>query len=474
MTRLGSFSCGRTFPTPPDRRTFLRQAGAGCGLVALADLLHGQGLLAADETPAGPLTARPPHFRARALSVIWLFMEGGPSAVDLFDPKPELQKRHGQRIPVETFFGNPGPLLRSPFSFRQFGQSGAWVCDRLPRLAGCIDELAFIKSLRTESNNHAPAMAAMNTGMSRPGFPSTGSWVTYGLGSDNQNLPGFVVLGNNRGSKGGPINWSAGFLPAAYQGTPFRAQGTPVLNLDRPTDVSADDQRAQLDLLARLNRQHQERHPGEADLEARIQSFELAHRMQSEAHDAVAVDREPEEIKRLYGLDVPASRGFGRKCLLARRLVERGVRFVQVYCDNEWDAHGNLVENHTSMCAQTDGPIAGLLTDLKRSGLLDSTLVIWAGEFGRMPVSEGGTGRDHNPHGFLAWLAGGGVKGGTSHGETDEFGLKATKDVTTLPDLHATILHLLGLDHTRLTYLHNGRRFRLTDVSGEVVKKVLA
>lgn len=456
-----------------DRRWFLRQAGSGLGYLAFADLLASNAKGVAMARADNPLAPRPSHHSPKAKAVIWLFMEGGPSGFDLFDPKPELQKRDGQRIEVETFFGDPGPLMKSPFSFRQHGQSGAWVCDRLPALAKCVDDIAFIRSCHAESNNHAPAMFQMNTGSTRTGFPSAGSWITYGLGTENQNLPAFVVLGNSKGSKGGPLNWSSGFLPAVHQGTKFRTQGTPILNLDRPADVSAADQRDQLELLDRLNRRHLKDHPGEPDLNARIHSFELAFQMQTAAKEIVDVRHETSELRQLYGMEEAPSRDFGRKCLLARRLVEDGVRFVQVYCDGEWDAHGNLEDNHSRLCAQTDVPIAGLLTDLKRRGLLDSTLVIWGGEFGRMPVSEKGKGRDHNPRGFLMWMAGGGIRGGVQHGATDEFGLRAIADPVSLPDIHATMLHLLGIDHKRLTHLHNGRRFRLTDVAGSVIQPIL-
>jgi hypothetical protein len=314
-------------------------------------------------------------------------------------------------------------------------------------------------------------MYQMNTGVPRPGLPSAGAWVTYGLGSESRNLPGFVVMAPGVG-KGGPANWGAGFLPASYQGTLLRTQGQAILNLRRPADVGPADQRRMLDLAARLNAGHARGHPGEADLLARIESFELAYRMQMEAPDVLDVSRETPATRKLYGID--RGNSFGLKCLLARRFVERGVRFVQVYSNDEWDAHGSIVDNHNARCAETDVPIAGLLTDLKQRGLLDSTLVVWGGEFGRMPVSEGGKGRDHNPHGFLVWLAGGGVKGGVSHGETDEIGWKAAVDPVSVHDLHATMLHLLGIDHERLTYRHNGRAFRLTDVSGSVIRKVLA
>jgi len=470
--------CGR-YERFFNRRDFLKKAGAGFGSLALADLLGASELEAAPKPAArpapalDPLAPKRPHYAPKAKSIIWLFMEGGPSGVDLFDPKPELTRRHGQKFNIDVFNGDPGPLMRSPFTFQQYGQSGAWVCDRYPNVAKHVDEIAFIKSCYTESNNHVPALYQINTGIPRAGFPSAGAWVTYGLGSESRNLPGYVVLGNNQGVKGGPINWSAGFLPAGYQGTLFRSQGTPVLNLKRPEHVTRDDQRAQIDLLNQLNSEHLQQHEGEADLLARVQSFELAFRMQMEATGLVDFSDEKPEMRSLYGLDQNVSRNFGTKCLMARRLVERGVRFVQVYSDGEWDAHGALTANHTNHCAATDQPIHGLLTDLKQRGLLDDTLVIWGGEFGRMPVSQGGDGRDHNPHGFLTWMAGAGIKGGVSYGETDEIGYKAAVDRVSVHDLHATMLHLVGIDHERLTYQHNGRRFRLTDVAGSVLTKIL-
>ncbi len=425
--------------------------------------------LASSALTAGRAAAAP-----SARSVIWLFMEGGPSAVDTFDPKPELKKHHGKRPKeaIETFFGRPGPLMQSPFSFQQHGGSGLWVCDRMPAIARHADELAVIKSCFAESPNHSPAMYQMNTGMTRAGFPSVGSWVTYGLGTDNKSLPGFVVFPNEAGSKGGPQNWGHGFLPGTFQATPFRTGGAPILNLSRPSDVG--DQRALLDYAQSLNRDHRRRHGDEPDLEARMHSHELAYRMQSEGRKVADLTRETDETRRLYGIDRDVTRPFGSKCLMARRLVESGVRFVQLYSDGEWDSHGNLAQQHGQRCDETDVPIAGLLTDLKRCGLLDSTLVIWGGEFGRMPVSEQGQGRDHNPHGFLVWMAGAGIKAGVSHGETDELGYRAAVNPVSVNDLHATMLHLLGLDHRKLTYLHNGRRFRLTDVAGEVIRPVLS
>lgn len=467
-------SCGN-YERPASRRRFLARAGGGLGLLALGDLLQSQAAAAADgRRPGDSLAPRPPHFACKAKSVIWLFMEGAPSAVDLFDPKPALDKGHGKRIKIDVFNGNPGPLMKSPFAFQRYGKSGAWVCEKYQNVARHVDDIAFVKSCFTDSNDHVPALYQMNTGVARAGLPTAGAWVTYGLGSENRNLPGFVVLGNTQGIKGGPVNWSAGFLPTTYQGTLFRPQGSPILNLQRPKDVADEDQRAQLDLLKQLNGEHLSGHAGEPDLSARIESFELAYRMQMEALDLVNLKQETADTRKLYGLDVDSSRSFGGKCLMARRLVERGVRFVQVYSDGEWDAHSDLAGNHTGHCAATDIPIHGLLTDLKRRGLFDSTLVIWGGEFGRMPVSQGNNGRDHNPRGFLIWMAGAGIKGGTSHGETDEIGYRAANDPVTVHDIHATMLHLLGVDHKRLTYLHNGRRYRLTDVAGNVLTKILA
>jgi hypothetical protein len=468
---MKSHHCGR-FQSCSTRRDFLAKAGAGFGMLALADLFGANGLLAAEST--NPLAPKPPHYPAKAKSVIWLFMEGAPSAVDMFDPKPELTKRDGQSMNIDVFNGNPGPLMKSPFSFKQYGQSGAWVCEHYPNVAKHVDDFAFIKSFYSEANDHVPALYQVNTGIPRPGFPSAGSWVTYGLGSENNSLPGYVVLGNTEGVKGGNLNWSSGFLPTTYQGTLFRSGGAPVINLKRPGDVSDDDQRRQLDLLAKLNGRHLDIHPGEAELQGRIESFELAYRMQMEATDLVNLQTEPEATRNLYGLDRDETRSFGSKCLLARRLVERGVRFVQVYSDGEWDAHSDLNGNHRGHCLATDQPIHALLTDLKRTGLIDDTLVIWGGEFGRMPVSQGNGGRDHNPHGFGMFMTGAGIKPGTSHGELDDVGFRAAVDRVSVHDLHATMLHLLGIDHKRLTYFHNGRLYRLTDVAGEILHKILA
>ncbi len=467
---------------PFTRREMLRRSGSGFGLLALSDLLGAQKALGAT-APAGgkafvnPLAPKPPHFAPKARSIIWLFQEGGPSAFDLFDPKPALDRYHGKRLAtnIQPFFGNLGPIMRSPFAFKQYGESGTWVCDQLPHTSRMIDELCLLKACHADSNSHAPAMYQMNTGYTRPGFPSTGAWASYGLGSESQSLPSFVVMPKTEGIKGGALNWGAGFLPGSNQGTLFRAGDNPILNLRRPADVTDAQQRHQLDLLRQINEAHHARNPAERDLEARIASYELAYNMQFAASDAVNLPEESAETKALYGIDQERSRDYGSKLLLARRLVERGVRFIQCYPDEQWDAHGDLKGNHGKLCGMTDKPVAGLLADLKRRGLLESTLVIWGGEFGRLPQSQGtNSGRDHNPEGFLMWMAGGGIRPGYHHGSTDEIGHRAVSDAVSVPDIHATILHLLGLDHQRLTFLHNGRNFRLTDVSGQVIDKIIA
>ncbi len=472
------FNCGRVADLL-SRREWLCRAGGGAGMIGLANLLAEEKLLAGPpiegaSDPVPSLLPRQGHFPAKAKSVIWLFMEGAPSAVDMFDRKPELDKRDGETTDIQAFFGNPGPLMKSPFSFQQYGECGQWVCDKYTNVAKHVDKMAFIKSCYSESNDHVPAIYQINSGLPRPGFPTAGAWVTYGLGSENQDLPGYVVMGNTQGAKGGPHNWGAGFLPSTFQGTLFRSQGTPVLNLNRQPKVTRQDQRAQLDLMAKLNDEHMRRHTRDVEFADRMQSFELAFRMQKEATEVVDLARETQDMHKLYGIDNPASKSFGSKCLMARRLVESGVRFVQVYSDGEWDAHSNLEKNHKEHCAATDVPVAGLLSDLEARGLLDSTLVIWGGEFGRMPISQNGKGRDHNPKGFLQWMAGAGIKGGTSYGETDEIGYEAVENRVSVNDLHATILHLLGIDHERLTYFHNGRSFRLTDVAGKVIQEILA
>lgn len=476
---------------PMSRREMLRRCGGGAGLLGLATLLQGERLLGnapAEGAPLNPLTARQGHFPGRARSIIWLFMNGGPSQVDTWDYKPELERRDGKELEgfdknTGFFTGNVGPLMKSPFRFAQHGRSGTWVSEIFPNISRHVDKMAFIHSCFTESNNHSPALFMMNTGFTRMGCPCVGSWVTYGLGSESRDLPAFVVMSDplERGlPKGHALNWGAGFLPGVFQGTHLRPKGEPIDDLKRPADLGVEAQRRQLDLLARLNGHHRATDPADTALAARMESFELAYRMQAAAPEALEIAREPEHIRELYGVDDKACGHFARQCLVARRMVERGVRCVQIYSggmENErsWDGHENIVRNHRGFAAETDRPIAALLADLEQRGLLDETLVVWAGEFGRLPiVQKGGTGRDHNPHAFTAWLAGGGVRGGTHHGATDEVGFKAVQDRVSVHDFHATLLHLLGLNHERLTFRYSGRDFRLTDVSGEVVKTILA
>lgn len=479
-----------------NRRTLLQTSAAGFGGLALRYLLDRDRLLADDgarsvpnaqgeanraaQSRGTPLA----HHAARAKSVIFLFCYGGPSQVDLFDPKPALEKWDGRPIPVfhreDAFFPDTHPTaFQSPYRFEKHGASGIEISEKFPELARHADDLCVIRSMHSESNNHAPALFQLNTGFVRPGHPSFGAWVSYGLGSETENLPAFVVLCDPRGGPiGGAPNWSAGFLPPGHQATLLRNSDEPIVDLHPPRDVSAEQQRARRRLLAQINEEHLRRNPGEAVLAARIASYELAYRMQVAAPEAVDLSQESAATKKLYGLERAATHSFGKQCLLARRLVERGVRFVQLYSGGGhlqdcWDAHHGLKENHDSHCAETDQPIAGLLADLKQRGLLDSTLVVWGGEFGRMPTHQGTLGRDHNARGFSVWLAGGGIRGGMVHGATDEFGYAAIENPVSIPDLHATCLHLLGLDHRRLTVLHDGRQTRLTDVSGQVVSPLL-
>ena len=473
------------------RRELLRRAGGGAGMLALASLLQDTGLLlpSARAASLNPLAPRPAHFPGRAKSVIWLFMNGGPSQVDTWDYKPELIKSDGKELAgfdrnTGFFTDSVGPLMKSPFAWAQHGQSGTWVSDLFPHLSQHVDKMAFIHSCHTESNNHSPALFMVNTGSTRMGLPCVGAWATYGLGSESGNLPAFVVMSDplDRGlPKGHASNWGSGFLPSIHQGTWLRPKGAPIDNLQQPTGVSGAAQRAQLDLLAQLNRHHLAHSPAETELSARIESFELAYRMQTTAPEAFDVANEPQHVQNLYGLDQDHCRHFASQCVMARRMVERGVRFVQIYSggmenQRSWDGHEDIAGNHRGFARETDQPIAGLLADLQQRGLLDETLVIWGGEFGRLPVSQKGSnpGRDHNPHAFTYWMAGAGIKGGIHHGATDELGHQAAVDKVSVNDLHATILHLLGFDHERLTYIHDGRKFRLTDVAGEVVQAILA
>lgn len=479
----------RLTPCGLNRRELLWQAGGGFVGTALTWMLARDCLAAAPQSLAAtnPLAARPPHVLPKARHCIFVFNYGGPSQVDLFDPKPELVRRNGEPMPNlenDPLFKvrNPGSLLGSTRRFTQHGQSGLEISDLFPNLARYADDLAVVRSCYADSFAHGSGLLQMNTGFVRQGFPSLGSWVTYGLGSTSENLPAFVVLLDPRGGPiGGAPNWGAGFMPAAHQGTLFRSTGDPLIDLRPPDPVTtAQEQRAQLDLLSDLNDLSLEGAQTPPELAARIASYELAFRMQRYAPEAVDLADETAETLSAYGLDREPTQHFGRQCLLARRLVERGVRFVQVYSggghlDQNWDAHGNVNANHELHCGETDQPLAALLGDLKQRGLLDETLIVWGGEFGRTPTSQGTNGgRDHNPRGFSMWLAGGGIRGGTAYGATDEFGFAAVENKVHVHDIHATILHLLGLDHERLTYFFGGREMRLTDVAGRVVHGILA
>jgi hypothetical protein len=476
--------CGQT------RREFFWQAGGGFAGTALAWLLahdsfFGERARASEGAVESPLAPKAPHFAPRAKACICLFMYGGPSQVDLWDPKPALEKYNGQPMPNlerDALFKvrNPGNLMASTHKFHKCGQSGVEVSDLFPHLSRHIDDIAVIRSCHADSFAHGSGLLQMNTGFLRQGYPSLGSWVTYGLGSENQNLPAFVVLLDHRGGPiGGAPNWGCGFMPAAYQGTQFRTSGDPLIDLSPPAGVSAAQRRQQLDLLARLADIHEAGLPHQSELAARLASYELAFRMQAHAPEAVDLAQETAQTIARYGLDNPLTEKFGRRCLLARRLVERGVRFVQVYSggghnDENWDAHGDVNKNHELHCGEIDRPVAALLGDLKERGLLDETLVVWTGEFGRTPTAQNGKGRDHNPRGFSAWMAGGGIKGGQAYGATDEFGFEAVENKVHVHDFHATILHLMGLDHEKLTYFFSGRDMRLTDVEGRVINGLIA
>ncbi len=482
------------------RRELLRRAGCGFGLLGLTGLLHEEGLLQHATAAEGlgdrslnPLAPQPPHFKAGAKRVIWIFINGGASQVDTWDYKPALEKWDGKSMKefdstftnTTGFFKNQvGGLMKSPFKFTPRGECGKMVSEIFPHLGEHVDKMAFIHSGHTESNNHSPALFMMNTGFARMGFPCVGSWVTYGLGSESRNLPAFVVMSDPKGRglpKGQAANWGAAFLPGAYQGTHLRPTGTPIDNLARPVHMADADQRAQIDFIQQLNQPQGDQVKAEAELAARIESFELAYRMQTAAPEALDIDAEPEHIHKLYGMNDERCAHFARQCLTARRLLERGVRYIQIYSggmenQRSWDGHKDIKGNHTQFAGETDQPVAALLSDLEQRGLLDDTLVVWGGEFGRLPIAQTGEkpGRDHNPHCFTAWLAGGGAKGGVSHGKSDAVGYKAAVDRVHVNDLHATILHLLGLDHKKLTYTYNGRRYRVTDVGGEVIHPIIA
>jgi len=461
------------------RRDFLTRAGGGFGALALSHLLSGTSLGAAiaDKNPLAP---KKPHFMPKAKSVIFLFMEGGPSHIDSFDPKPLLNKLAGQKIPesfgkVITAMGEfNSPLLASKRQWKQHGQGGLWISDWLPHTAECADDIAVVRSCVADGINHSTGVCQMNTGSILAGRPSLGSWVNYGLGSENQNLPSFVVMQDNPASVvNGPRNWGSGFMPAVYQGTRIESGSEPIQFLHNPDGITAEQQRGKLDFLKTLNSHHAESRLN-SELEARIASYELAFRMQAEAPDAVDISKETEDTRSLYGMDRKETAKFGGMCLLARRLVERGVRFVQLYsgAGSKWDAHSKIESNHGKLFGETDRPVAGLLRDLKQRGLLDETLVVWGGEFGRTPMSEKGDGRDHNPTGFTMWMAGGGVKGGQTIGATDELGLRAVEDRLHVHDFHATILYLLGIENLKLTYRYKGRPENPTLNEGEAYRKI--
>ena len=479
--------CGRT------RRQFIWEVGAGFSGVALAGMLdngfYANQAFAADGKTAfkNPLAPKAPHFPAKAKAVIFLYMYGGPSHIDTFDYKPTMYGRDNQTIEVKTFGRggrrNIGRIVEPRWKFKQYGQCGKWVSDLFPNVAKHVDDIAFVHSMTADSPIHGSAMLQMNSGKILSGSPCMGSWINYGLGTVNENLPGFVVMLDPRGGPiSGPKNWSAGYMPATYQATVIAATNNPILDLKRPASVAADSQRQMLDTLRQYNDEHEILRGDNSNLKARIASYELAYKMQSSAPEATDLSKEPEHIQKLYGLDNPRSAAFGRQCLMARRLVERGVRFIQIYSggnhnDANWDAHGDLFDNHTLHAGETDKPIAGLLEDLKQRGLLDSTLIVWGGEFGRQPVAEyeRGTGRDHNAYGFTMWMAGGGVKGGVSVGQTDELGSKAVENPYQVKHLHATMLNQLGFDPNRLSFFYGGLNQKLVGVEHtNTIKEVIA
>ncbi len=472
--------CRRFLPRPTTRREMLLRSAAGFGAVALTALLGEEafGRSLRQDPADDPLTPRPTHFEPKAKAVIFLFMDGGPSQVDTFDPKPRLDREHGEPIKAKvqpTQFNDVGKVLKSPWKFRQYGQSGIPVSDLFPEVATCVDDLAIVRSMVSNFSEHTAANYFLHTGSGLQGRPSHGSWVTYGLGSECRDLPGFVVLNSGLIPPGGVDCFTNGFLPASYQGSIFRAGDTPVANAS-----PSPGQARKLDLLRTLDGGVLDRVGHHDALEASIANYELAARMQTAIPELTAIAGESKATRDLYGFDDPfePTRIYARQCLVARRLVERGVRFVEVLCPavggDRWDQHGKLKEGHENNARATDRPIAGLLKDLKARGLLESTLVVWGGEFGRTPMAQGSDGRDHNPFGFTMWLAGGGIKGGTIHGATDDYGYHAIADKVEVHDLHATMLHLLGMDHKRLTYRFGGRDMRLTDVHGEIIHPILA
>jgi hypothetical protein len=484
--------CRRYVPPPLNRRELLVQCAGGFGALALAALLRepsfGAAMGDAPAEPADggarsdPLAPRPGHFPPKARSVIFLYMDGGPSQVDTFDPKPRLDREHGQPIKVKTHptqFNNVGNVLRCPWPFRRYGESGIPVSDLFPHVGRCVDDLAVIRSVVSSFSEHTNANYFLHTGSGLQGRPSHGAWITYGLGSESEELPGFVVLNGGLIPPGGMDCFSSGFLPASFQGSLFRPQSPPLANIDLAAAPLAA-QRRKLDLIRTLDQGVLGRVGHHDGLEAAIANYELAFRMQAAVPELMSLEQESPATRRLYGLDddYPPTRIFARECLIARRLVERGVRFVELLCPavgtDRWDQHGDLKNGHEKNARAVDRPIAGLLTDLKARGLLDSTLVFWGGEFGRTPMAQGSDGRDHNPYGFTVWMAGGGIKGGSIHGATDDYGYHAVENKVEIHDLHATMLHLLGVDHKRLTYRFGGRDMRLTDVHGEVITNIVA
>ncbi len=471
--------CRRFRPQPLTRRELLLQAANGFGAVALAALLHEQGH--SQSISANPLAPRRPHYPAKAKSVIFLYMDGGPSQMDSFDPKPRLDREHGQppRFRVEpTQFNNNGNVMKSPWRFRQYGQGGIPVSDLFPHIAQCADDLAVVRSLTSNFSEHTNANYFLHSGHGQQGRPSMGAWVTYGLGSENQDLPAFVVLDSGQIPPGGLDCFGSGFLPAAFQGSLFRGGNEPVADLRSGGNLNPQAGASKLNLLRRLDQAALERTGRNDQLEAAIANFELACRMQTAVPELMDITGETRATRALYGLDDRVTEVYGQRCLVARRLVERGVRFCEVLCPptggDRWDQHSNLLQGHTNNARATDKPTAALLKDLKARGLLNDTLVIWGGEFGRTPFSQGSDGRDHNPFGFTMWLAGGGVKGGTIYGATDEYGYHVVENKVEMHDLHATMLHLFGLEHTRLTFRFGGRDMRLTDVHGEVIHGIVA
>lgn len=473
-------------PIKKTRRDFVWQTGGGFAGVALMQLLEKDGFFETTVEASGILAPKKPHFAAKAKRAVFLFMNGAPSQVDTFDYKPELTKRNGQAYRGKLAVGSNGRpvgyLMQSPFEFKAHGQSGLMISDLFPHTAKFADDLCVIRSMHTDTAAHASGCLQMNTGSIFLGKPSAGAWVTYGLGTDNQSLPAFVVMTDPRGGPiGSASNWTAGYMPAAYQGTLFRSGAAPLLDLRPPEGVSDGTQRRSLDLLKNLNEQHLATRAEETELSARIASYELAYRMQAEAAAVVDLSTESATTRERYGLNDRVTENFGRKCLMTRRLLEKGVRFVQLYSggghiEDTWDGHNDCITNHRLHAKETDRPIAALMEDLKATGLWDETLLLWGGEFGRTPTSEGvgKPGRDHDWHGFTMWMAGAGVKGGQAVGSTDELGFEAVEDRVHVSDLHATLLHLMGLDHTKLTYFYQGFNQRITGVRGEVVKKVLA